>query len=271
MVNRPASLDTLVATNLHADILSDLAAALAGSLGIAPTGNIDPGTPLPQHVRAHPRIGLRHHGQGPGQPGWHLLELRDAARAHRRAARRARRLMQAIEAVTADPQLHTRDLGGNATTAEVTDACVPPDCRRSNLRVACCVIDTEPKETTDETYQHGLASSPSRRPPRGAWPRPAPTRISMYWQAFPPGGESDLSARHQQVVLKKNCPAIDTIIQYRAGAGGALLWTQMNTLPGDGAQRRRRQPPAHRFPADRRRSPVQDRRRDARVLVSFHA
>src|SRR6202051_1320530 len=42
MVNRPASLDTLVATNLHADILSDLAAALAGSLGIAPTANLDP-------------------------------------------------------------------------------------------------------------------------------------------------------------------------------------------------------------------------------------
>ena len=42
MVNRPQSLDTIVATNLHADILSDLAAALAGSLGIAPTANIDP-------------------------------------------------------------------------------------------------------------------------------------------------------------------------------------------------------------------------------------
>ncbi|HEX5463210.1 MAG TPA: isocitrate/isopropylmalate family dehydrogenase, partial [Burkholderiales bacterium] len=42
MVNQPASLDTIVATNLHADILSDLAAALAGSLGIIPTGNIDP-------------------------------------------------------------------------------------------------------------------------------------------------------------------------------------------------------------------------------------
>src|SRR5665647_1198021 len=42
MVTRPASLDTLVATNLHADILSDLAAALAGSMGIAPTANIDP-------------------------------------------------------------------------------------------------------------------------------------------------------------------------------------------------------------------------------------
>src|ERR1700751_4205151 len=42
MVNRPQSLDTIVATNLHADILSDLAAALAGSLGIAPTANINP-------------------------------------------------------------------------------------------------------------------------------------------------------------------------------------------------------------------------------------
>lgn len=56
----------------------------------------------------------------------------------------------------------------------------------------------------------------------------------MYWQAFPPGGESDLSARHQQVVLKKKCAAIDTIIQYKAGAGGGLMWAQMNSLPGDG-------------------------------------
>jgi len=56
----------------------------------------------------------------------------------------------------------------------------------------------------------------------------------LYWQAFPPGGESDLSARHQQIVLKKKCPAIDTIIQYKAGAGGGLMWSQMNSLPGDG-------------------------------------
>ena len=61
-----------------------------------------------------------------------------------------------------------------------------------------------------------------------------PDKNVLYWQAFPPGGESDLSARHQQVVLKKKCPAIDTIIQYKAGAGGALMWTQMNQLPGDG-------------------------------------
>jgi tripartite-type tricarboxylate transporter receptor subunit TctC len=63
---------------------------------------------------------------------------------------------------------------------------------------------------------------------------PCPAANLMYWQAFPPGGESDLSARHQQVVLKKKCPAIDTVIQYKAGAGGALLWSQTNTLPADG-------------------------------------
>ena len=42
MTLRPQTLDTIVATNLHADILSDLAAALAGSLGIAPTANLNP-------------------------------------------------------------------------------------------------------------------------------------------------------------------------------------------------------------------------------------
>lgn len=61
-----------------------------------------------------------------------------------------------------------------------------------------------------------------------------PDKNVMYWQAFPPGGESDLSARHQQVVLKKKCPTIETIIQYKAGAGGALMWSQMNQLPADG-------------------------------------
>ena len=61
-----------------------------------------------------------------------------------------------------------------------------------------------------------------------------PDKNLNYWQAFPPGGESDISARHQQVVLKGKCPAIDTIIQYKAGAGGGLMWSQMNQLPGDG-------------------------------------
>ena len=65
--------------------------------------------------------------------------------------------------------------------------------------------------------------------------QPCPDKNLMYWQAFPPGGESDISARHQQMVLKKKCAAIDAVIQYKAGGGGALMWSTINTLPGDGA------------------------------------
>ena len=70
--------------------------------------------------------------------------------------------------------------------------------------------------------------------PALAMAQACPDRPIYYWQAFPAGGESDISARHQQAVLKKKCPAIETIIQYKPGAGGALLWTQANQLPGDG-------------------------------------
>jgi len=65
--------------------------------------------------------------------------------------------------------------------------------------------------------------------------QPCPEKNLLYWQAFPAGGESDLSARHQQLVLKKKCPAVETIIQYKPGAGGGLMWAQMNQLSGDGA------------------------------------
>ena len=61
-----------------------------------------------------------------------------------------------------------------------------------------------------------------------------PDKSINYWQAFPAGGESDLSGRHQQLVLKKRCPAVETIIQYTPGAGGGLMWSQMNALAGDG-------------------------------------
>ncbi len=61
-----------------------------------------------------------------------------------------------------------------------------------------------------------------------------PAKNVNYWQAFPAGGESDLSARHQQGVLKKRCNGIDALIQYKPGAGGGLMWAQMNNLPGDG-------------------------------------
>jgi len=61
-----------------------------------------------------------------------------------------------------------------------------------------------------------------------------PEKHLNYFQAFPAGGESDLSARHQQLVLKKRCPAIETVVQYKPGAGGGLMWAQMNQLAGDG-------------------------------------
>jgi tripartite-type tricarboxylate transporter receptor subunit TctC len=76
-----------------------------------------------------------------------------------------------------------------------------------------------------------LMAQPAPASPAGL---ACPDKNVQYWQAFPPGGESDLSARHQQVVLKKKCPVVDTIIQYKAGAGGGLMWSQMNSLPGDG-------------------------------------
>ncbi|MEO6566657.1 MAG: tartrate dehydrogenase [Casimicrobiaceae bacterium] len=121
MVNRPASLDTIVATNLHADILSDLAAALAGSLGIAPTGNIDPERRYPSMFEPIHGSAFDIMGKGVANPVgtfWSVSMLLD----HLGEARAARAVMEAVEGVTADPRLHTGDLGGKATTREVTDA-----------------------------------------------------------------------------------------------------------------------------------------------------
>jgi len=121
MVNRPASLDTIVATNLHADILSDLAAALAGSLGIAPTGNIDPERRYPSMFEPIHGSAFDIMGQGLANPVgtfWSVVMMLE----HLGEAEAAQRVMQAIERVTADPALHTRDLGGTATTADVTRA-----------------------------------------------------------------------------------------------------------------------------------------------------
>lgn len=121
MVNRPASLDTIVATNLHADILSDLAAALAGSLGIAPTANLDPERRGPSMFEPIHGSAFDIMGKGLANPVgtfWSVVMLLE----HLGEAASARRLMDAIEAVTADPTLHTRDLGGTATTDQVTRA-----------------------------------------------------------------------------------------------------------------------------------------------------
>ena len=121
MVNRPRSLDTLVATNLHADILSDLAAALAGSLGIAPTGNIDPERRYPSMFEPIHGSAFDIMGKGLANPigtFWSCVMLLD----HLGEVEAAKKLMLVIETITANPALHTGDLGGKATTAEVTAA-----------------------------------------------------------------------------------------------------------------------------------------------------
>ena len=121
MVNRPASIDTVVATNLHADILSDLAAALAGSLGLAPTGNIDPERRYPSMFEPIHGSAFDIMGQGLANPlgtFWSLVMLLE----HLGETAAARQVMAAIEAVMANPALHTRDLGGVATTAQVTES-----------------------------------------------------------------------------------------------------------------------------------------------------
>jgi tartrate dehydrogenase/decarboxylase/D-malate dehydrogenase len=121
MVLKPRTIDVVVATNLHADILSDLAAALAGSLGIAPTANLNPERRFPSMFEPIHGSAFDIAGKGIANPiatfwtGALMLE-------HLGEGEAAARLMAAIERVTADPALHTPDLGGTATTAQVTAA-----------------------------------------------------------------------------------------------------------------------------------------------------
>ena len=123
MVNRPESLDTIVATNLHADVLSDLAAALAGSLGIAPTGNIDPERRYPSMFEPIHGSAFDIMGQGLANPigtFWSMVMMLE----HLGELVAAKLLMDAIESVTANPTLHTRDLGGKAMMQDVTAAVI---------------------------------------------------------------------------------------------------------------------------------------------------
>jgi tartrate dehydrogenase/decarboxylase/D-malate dehydrogenase len=123
MTLRPQTLDTIVATNLHADILSDLAAALAGSLGIAPTANLNPERKTPSMFEPIHGSAFDITGKGIANPVgsfWTAVMMLEHLGENAAAAR----LMKAVERVTADPALHTPDLGGKATTKQVTDAVV---------------------------------------------------------------------------------------------------------------------------------------------------
>ncbi len=120
MVRRPRSIDTVVATNLHADILSDLAAALAGSLGVAPTGNVDPERRFPSMFEPIHGSAFDITGKGIANPVasfWSAALMLE----HLGEARAAAALMAAVEQVCAAGIL-TPDLGGTATTKAVTRA-----------------------------------------------------------------------------------------------------------------------------------------------------
>src|SRR6186713_2972650 len=121
MTLKPETLDTIVATNLHADILSDLAAALAGSLGIAPTANLNPERTTPSMFEPIHGSAFDITGKGVANPVatfWTAVMMLE----HLGEKDAAVRLMRAVERVTADTDLHTPDLGGKATTRQVTDA-----------------------------------------------------------------------------------------------------------------------------------------------------
>ncbi len=122
MTLKPQSIDTVVATNLHADILSDLAGALAGSLGVAPTANIDPEGRYPSMFEPIHGSAFDITGQGIANPVatfWTAVQMLE----HLGQPQAGERLMNAVERVCA-AGIMTPDVGGTATTREVTDAVI---------------------------------------------------------------------------------------------------------------------------------------------------
>jgi len=120
MVLKPESLDTIVASNLHADILSDLAAALSGSLGIAPTANLNPERKFPSMFEPIHGSAFDITGKGIANPiatFWTAAMMLE----HLGEPTAAARIMKAIERTT-EEQVFTPDLGGVHDTRAVTNA-----------------------------------------------------------------------------------------------------------------------------------------------------
>jgi tartrate dehydrogenase/decarboxylase/D-malate dehydrogenase len=133
-VRNPETLDVVVASNLFADILTDLAGAIQGSLGLSPSANINPDRKVPSLFEPVHGSAPDIAGKGIANPiatvwaGAMMLDWlgeREAGRA----------VMDAIEAVTEAGQVLTPDLGGTATTVEVGDAiCEALRARSKQLR-----------------------------------------------------------------------------------------------------------------------------------------
>ncbi|MBW1960509.1 MAG: tartrate dehydrogenase [Deltaproteobacteria bacterium] len=121
MVLKPDTLDVLVATNLHADILSDLAAALSGSLGIGATANLNPEKKFPSLFEPIHGSAFDIMGKGIANPigaFWTAALMLE----HLGLKKASDNLMKAIEAVTASGRNLPVDLGGQASTTQVADA-----------------------------------------------------------------------------------------------------------------------------------------------------
>jgi tartrate dehydrogenase/decarboxylase/D-malate dehydrogenase len=120
MVRDPASLDVVVASNLFGDILTDLAAALQGGLGMAASANVAPGSDVPGMFEPVHGSAPDIAGQGIGNPCgavWSAALMLE----HQGEHEAARSLMSALEAVCREGP-RTRDIGGSASTVEVGDA-----------------------------------------------------------------------------------------------------------------------------------------------------
>jgi len=119
MVLKPTTLDVIVATNLHADILSDLASALSGSLGLGPTANLDPERRFPSMFEPIHGSAFDITGKGIANPiasFWSAALMLE----HLGEPEAAALLMSAIERTLAAGDVLIPDLGGTATTAKVT-------------------------------------------------------------------------------------------------------------------------------------------------------
>ncbi len=119
-VLQPSRFDVVVASNLFGDILSDLAAAVAGSIGIAPSANLNPEREFPSMFEPVHGSAPDIAGQGIANPLgaiWSAAMMLD----HLGHVQAAKEVTGAIEAVLARTDLRTPDLGGTATTGEFTD------------------------------------------------------------------------------------------------------------------------------------------------------
>ena len=90
LVRRPRDFDVIVASNLFGDILTDLSAAITGSLGLAPSANLNPAKTFPVDVRAGARLGAGHRRPGHRQPDGDDARRRDDAGLPRRSPPRPR-------------------------------------------------------------------------------------------------------------------------------------------------------------------------------------